>query len=84
MLKTVTLELDENLGRYLSRCSVARPQRAARLGTELLAKGYHQVVRDLHRRYLNGELTLRQMAKEVGLEYRQLYGLLEEMRLPVA
>jgi hypothetical protein len=37
--------------------------------------GYYNIVRHLHQRYLNGDLTLRQMARELGLEYREVYTL---------
>lgn len=43
-----------------------------------------QQVRQLHRQYLEGEITFRRMTKELGLEYRQLYALLEELNLPLA
>jgi hypothetical protein len=43
-----------------------------------------QQVRQLHLQYLKGEITFRRMAKELGLEYRQLYALLEELNLPLA
>jgi hypothetical protein len=46
--------------------------------------GYHDLVRRLHRQYLDGELTLRSMANELGLEYRELYALLEKLGLPMA
>jgi len=45
---------------------------------------YYQQVRQLHNQYLKGEITFRRMAKELGLEYRQLYALLEELKLPLA
>ncbi len=51
---------------------------------DLLRIGYYERVRQLHRQYLHGEITLRRLAKELGLEYRQLYALLEDLKLPVA
>lgn len=54
------------------------------ISANLRRAGYHDLVRRLHRQYLDGEITLRQMAKELGLEYRELYALLEELNLPMA
>jgi len=51
---------------------------------DLLRTGYYERVRQLHRQYLHGEITFRRLAKELGLEYRQLYALLEDLKLPVA
>jgi hypothetical protein len=57
------------------------PQQAT---VALLQAGYYERVRQLHRQYLQGEITFRRMAKELGLEYRQLYALLEELNLSLA
>ena len=54
------------------------------ISAELMLAGYHDLVRRLHRQYLDGEITLRAMAKELGLEYRELYALLEELNLAIA
>ena len=40
-------------------------------------------VKELHRRYLNGAFSLRGMAKRLGLSYRDLYAILEELGLPL-
>ena len=40
-------------------------------------------VKELHRRYLGGEFSLRGMAKRLGLSYRDLYAILEELGLPL-
>jgi hypothetical protein len=52
--------------------------------TQYPRSGYFERIRQLHRQYLQGEITFRRMAKELGLEYRELYALLEDLKLPVA
>ena len=36
----------------------------------------------LHHQYLERQITLRGMVDEPGLEYRELYALLEELKVP--
>jgi hypothetical protein len=49
-----------------------------------MSRKIYRQAHQLHRQYLKGEITFRRMAKELGLEYRQLYALLEELNLPLA
>jgi hypothetical protein len=55
----------------------------AKIVTDLVYTGYIAYVKDLHRQYLSGEFSLRGMAKRLGLTYRELYQILDELELPL-
>jgi hypothetical protein len=76
--------LDHRVARYLERLQTRRRWSPTEASAALMKVGYDELVRRLHRQYLNGDLTLRQMARELGLEYREVYALLEELNLPMA
>lgn len=82
--KVISVELDERLERYLHSLQKKRRIPPTQASAELIQAGYYDMVRRLHRQYLSGELTLRRMAAELGLEYRELYALLEELGLAIA
>jgi len=50
---------------------------------DLVQTGYERMLRDLHARYHNGELTFRMVASKLGLSVRELYELFEQKGLPV-
>jgi hypothetical protein len=77
-------KFDQRVERYLKRLQMSRRMSPAQASAELMKVGYYELVRRLHQQYLNGEITLRQMARELGLEYRETYALLEELHLPIA
>lgn len=78
------MELDERLERFVPQAERSRQRSAPEVSAELMRSGYEDMVRRLHRQYLGGQMTLRAMAAELGLEYRELYALLEELGLPLA
>ena len=84
MEKSFVVEVDRRLARYLERLQKSRRLSPAEASAELMKVGYYDVVRRLHRQYLKGEITLRHMAKALGLKYRDVYVLLEELKLPMA
>jgi hypothetical protein len=84
MAQSFSIEVDRRLARYLERLQKSRRLSPGEAGAELMKVGYYDVVRCFHRQYLNGEITLRRMAQELGLEYRDMYALLEELKLPMA
>jgi len=84
MSKAISVELDERLESYIDRVERERGVPAERACAELMLAGYAEIVRHLHQQYITGEITFRQMAKKMGLEYRQLYALLEDLQLPTA
>jgi len=48
---------------------------------DLLQMWYEEEIRRLHDKYLRGDITLRGMARKLGVDYRELYQLLEERGL---
>jgi len=84
MATAVSLELDDRLQRFVAYLQKSKRITSREAAHNLLKAGYFLQVRQLHHQYLEGEITFRRMAKELGLEYRQLYGLLEELNLPMA
>ena len=50
---------------------------SSELVADLLNEWYEAKFRSLHQQYLAGDLTLRGMARQLGLEYRELYDLME-------
>ncbi len=84
MATAVSIELDEKLQRFFSYLQKSKRITSRQAAIDLLNAGYYQQVRQLHNQYLKGDITFRRMAKELGLEYRQLYALFEELNLPMA
>jgi hypothetical protein len=84
MATAVSIELDEKLQRFFSYLRKSKRITSRQAAINLLNAGYYQQVRQLHSQYLKGDITFRRMAKELGLEYRQLYALFEELNLPMA
>jgi len=84
MASAISVQLDERLQRFIKQLQKRKRVSPGEAAIDLLQTGYFERVRQLHRQYLAGEITLRRMAKELGLEYRQLYALLEDLKLPVA
>jgi triphosphoribosyl-dephospho-CoA synthetase len=82
--RAVSVELDERLERFVDQAQRSKSRSAPEVSADLMRAGYLDVVRRLHREYLEGQITLRGMAAELGLEYRELYALLEELDLPLA
>jgi hypothetical protein len=84
MARSVSIELDERLERFVEHMRKSKHLTPPEVSADLMRAGYHDLVRQLHERCLAGEMTLRAMAGELGLEYRELYVLLEELGLPLA
>ncbi len=69
--------LDDKIVRYVQTREAARDKPVAELVADLLNEWYEAKLHELHRKYLAGELTLRGMARQLGLAYRELYDLME-------
>lgn len=82
--RSVSVELDERLERFVDHAQRSKSRSAPEISADLMRAGYLDVVGRPHRQYLEGQITLREMAAELGLEYREVYALLEELDLPVA
>jgi hypothetical protein len=82
MAIAVQTELDERIAKYVNRLKEQRDATETAVVRQLVEGGYEQVVRDLHARYQQGEITFRTMASDLGLSVRELYELLEQKGLP--
>lgn len=82
MSEKVSLTIDGPVLKYIE---IKRPRyngsRAA-VVREWIQRGYDADMEALYRQYQRGEITLRNMAAELGLAYRELYALLEEKGWP--
>jgi len=80
MVHQMVLEVEDSLYNYIQRESQqSLHSEAQEFARNLLKKG---AVIQLYQKYNQGELTLRGIAEELGITYRELYALLEEIRLP--
>jgi len=82
--RAVSVELDERLERFVDQAQKSKSRSAPEISVDLMRAGYRDLVQRLHRQYLEGQITLRGVAVELGLEYRELYALMEELGLPLA
>ncbi len=84
MSMEVAVVLDSRIVRYVRTRQVEeRDKTFSELVGDLLNEWYDVKLHRLHRQYLAGDLTLREMARRLGLEYRELYDLLEAQGLTV-
>jgi len=80
MSHQMVLEIEDSLYNFIQRESQSsRAVEAKKIAQNLLKKG---ALIQLYQKYTQGEMTLRGIAEELGLTYRQLYDLLEETNLP--
>jgi len=77
----VSVVLNDKVSRYVKIQEAVRNKSAAELVADLLNEWYEARVQDLHGQYLAGALTLRGMARQLGLSYRELYDMLEKREL---
>jgi hypothetical protein len=76
----MVLEIEDSLYNFIQRESQSsRGVEAKKIAQNLLKKG---ALIQLYPKYTQGEMTLRGIAEELGLTYRQVYDLLEETNLP--
>ena len=83
MSARVSVVLNERITRYMKAQEEASHKSSSELVADLLNEWYEAKVRSLHQQYLAGDLTLRGMARQLGLEYRELYDLMEAKGLTV-
>jgi len=79
----VSITLDDRIARYIEAQERAANKPPAEPVADLLEEWYEAKLRELHRQYLAGDLTLRGMARQLGLDYRELYDLMEQKGFPV-
>lgn len=75
------IQLDDRISRYVQTAAEAERRPPAEILRELLREGYERAIERLHALYTRGDITLRGMARRLGISYRELYQLLEERGL---
>ena len=83
MSAKVSVVLNDKIARYVEVQETASHKSPSELVADLLNEWYEAKLQDLHRQYLAGDLTLRGMARQLGLDYLELYDLMEAKGLTV-
>jgi len=83
MSAKVSIVLDDRIARYVKAQETTKNKPPSELVGDLLNEWYEAKLQDLHQQYLVGDLTLRGMARQLGLDYRELYDLMEMKELTV-
>lgn len=81
MAVEVSLVLNDKIVRYVQMQQAHYPKSITDAVTDLLEEWYETKLQKLHHQYLSGDLTLRGMARQLGLEYYELYDLMESKGL---
>ncbi len=79
----ISVLLDDKITRYVEAQEIKSHKSSSELVADLLSEWYEAKLQELHQQYLAGGLTLRGMARQLGLNYRELYDLLETRGLAV-
>jgi hypothetical protein len=83
MSAKVSIVLDEKITRYVKAQERTSHKSPSELVADLLNEWYEAKLQSLHQQYMAGDLTLRGMARQLGLGYRELYDLMEAKGLAV-
>lgn len=81
MTAEIAIRVDDRIARYLEAQATEKQQSRVETLAALIDEWYEATIHQLRQRYLSGDLTLRGMARQLGLNYRELYQLLEERDL---
>ena len=81
MSAQVSVVLDDRIVRYVETQQIIQRKSPSELVADLLNEWYESKLQNLHRQCLAGNLTLRGMARQLGLQYRELYDLMEKKEL---
>jgi len=77
----MTVSVDNRISQYVQTQAEVGRKPPAEILRELLQDGYEREIERLHTLYTRGDITLRGMARRLGINYRELYQLLEEKEL---
>ena len=83
MAVEIAVPVDEEVSRYVQALVEAGHKSYSDTVRALLEEGYKREIGKLHASYSRGEITLRGMARRLGLNYRELYQLLADEDLPL-
>ncbi len=81
MVVEMTIPVDERISQYVQTQAEAEHKPPREILRQLLEEGYEREIERLHALYTRGDITLRGMARRLGISYRELYELLEEKGL---
>jgi hypothetical protein len=81
MAAEIAVQVDERIMKYLEAKSDQSHQDRAEVLSALIDEWYESMILQLHQQYLRGDLTLRGMARQLGLTYRELYQAIEDREL---
>lgn len=82
MAKKVTVAIEKEISKYVATIQRQQGKNEETVVAELLREGFEAQVKKHYEEYRQGRISLRHLAKRLGVEYRELYDLLEEQRLP--
>ena len=83
MAVEIVVPVDEKVSKYVQALTEAERKSYSDVAQALLEEGYRREIEKLHVSYSRGEITLRKMARRLGLNYRGLYQLLVDKGLPL-
>ena len=79
----IAVPVDEKVSKYVEALVEAGRKNHSDVVRALLEEGYKWEIEKLHASYSRGEITLRGMARRLGLNYRELYQLLADRGIPL-
>jgi len=81
MTMEMIIPVDDRVSKYVQTQAEAERRAPAEILRELVQEGYEREIDRLHALYAQGDITLRGMARRLGVSYRELHQLLEEKGL---
>lgn len=81
MAVEMTIPVDERVSKYVQAQAEAERKPPVEILRVLVQKAYEREIERLHALYVRGDITLRGIARRLGVSYRELYQLLEERGL---
>lgn len=83
MAVEIAVSVDEKIAKYVQVLTRSERETYSGVVRALLEEGYKLEIEKLHASYLRGEITLRGIARRLGLNYREMYQLLADKGLPL-
>lgn len=81
MTVEIPIQINERVVKYVAAQADEKQRTQVETLTSLIDDWYDATINQLYQRYLSGDLTLRGMARQLGLNYRELYQIFEERDL---
>jgi hypothetical protein len=77
-MTVLTLELDEQLSRFVQHQAAEKKATPTQVAAEILRAGFELRLQELYKRYIQGEFSFGRLASEMGMTTWELTHLLEE------